>query len=59
MSAPLVDGLDSAGGEFEGDSLLKLWHVDALLLEVRVLAYHAGRVELGSTGPIGVAASFH
>ena len=58
MGAVLVDGLDSLGGESKGDSFLELGNVDTLLLQVGVLALGTGRVELGSTGPVGVTASY-
>lgn len=58
MSAVLVDGFNSTGGEGKGNGFLELGDVDALLLQVGVLALGAGRVELGSTGPVGVSASY-
>ena len=57
MSATLVDGLDSASGESEGDRLLEFWYVNTLLLQVGVLPHHASRVELGGTSPVGVAST--
>ena len=59
MGAAFVDSLDSASGEGESDSFLELWDVDALLLEIGVLANKPSRVELGSTSSVGVAASHH
>lgn len=57
MGAALIDGFDGAGGESKGYGLFELWNVDALLLQVGVLAHHACGVELGSTSPVGVATS--
>ena len=57
MSAALLDGFDSSSGESEGESLLQLWHVDALLLQVGILPDLAGRVELGSTSSVGEAST--
>lgn len=57
MCAPLVDGLDSLGGENQSDGFLELRHINALFLEIWVLPNHPCRVELGSTGPVGVSAS--
>jgi hypothetical protein len=57
VRAVLGDGLDSFGGEGKGDSLLQLRHINALLLEVRVLPYHPCRVELGSTSAVGVTST--
>lgn len=59
MGSALVYSLDSSGSKLESNSLLELGDVDALLLEVRVLPHHTGRVELGSTSPVGVASSHH
>lgn len=58
VSTTLIDGLDSAGGEGKSEGLLEFWHIDTLLLEVWIGTLLAGRVELGSTGPVGVT-SFH
>ena len=58
MGAALLDSLDSLGREGKSDSLFEFGHVNTLLLEVGVGAVLAGRVKLGSTGPVGVA-SFH
>lgn len=57
MGTTLVDGLDSTSREGEGDGLLELRHINALLLEVGVLTNHTCRVELGSTSAVGVAST--
>ena len=57
MSAAFVDGLDSAGGEDESNSFLKLWDVDALFLEIWVLSNRPCRVKLGSAGSVGVTST--
>ena len=57
MRAAFGDGLDGAGGEDEGDGLFQFRHVNALLLEIDLFSHHAGRVELGSTSPVGVAST--
>jgi hypothetical protein len=57
VGAVLVDRLDRASREGEGDRFLKLGDVDALLLQVRILARLAGRVKLRCAGPVGVTAS--
>jgi len=59
MGAAFVDSLDSASGEGESDSFLELWDVDALLLEIGVFANKPSRVELGSTGSVGVSTSHY
>lgn len=57
MCTALLDSLESASGYFDRDGLLELRYINALLLEVWVFARLARRVELGSTGPVGVAAA--
>jgi len=52
MGAAFVDGLDGSGGEGKGDGLLELRYIDALFLEIRVLANRPGWVELSSAGAV-------
>ncbi len=59
VSSALVDSLDSFCRKSESDGFLELRNVDALFLEVWVLALCTSRVELGSTGPVGVASCHH
>lgn len=59
MGAAFGDGLPSLGGEGESESFLQFGHVEALLLEIRILPYHACWVELGSTSSVGVASTHH
>lgn len=54
MGATLVDGFDSSSGEGKGNCFLEFGYVDTFLLQVRILALHTCRVELGSTSPVGV-----
>lgn len=56
VSAELGDGADAAGRYVENEGLLELRDVDTLLLEVRILAYHASRIELRRTGAVRVPA---
>lgn len=53
----LIDGLDSFCRKGEGYGLLEFRHIHSLLLKIWVLSLHSSRVELGSTGPVGVSAS--
>lgn len=57
MSAILIDSLDCAGGEGKGDGFLEFRYIDAFLLQVWVPASLSGRVELGSTSPVGVSST--
>lgn len=57
MGTSLVYSLDSTSGEYESNSFLQFWYINALLLEIRILAHRASRVELGSTSPVGVAST--
>jgi Zn-dependent protease len=57
VSAALVDGLDSSGGEDKSDSLLEFRDIYALLLEVWVGSGLAARVKLGSTSPVGISSN--
>lgn len=57
VGAILGNGAHTFGGEDDGHGAVKLRDEDALLLEVRLLADVAGRVELGSTNTVAVAAS--
>jgi len=52
MGAAFVDGLDGSGRESESDRFLELRHINALLLEIRVLANRPSGVELGSAGAV-------
>lgn len=57
MRAALGDSLDGSGGEGEDYGLFKFRHVNALFLEIGVFPDIAGRVELGSASPVGVASA--
>jgi hypothetical protein len=57
VGAALGDSLPSLGREGESEGLLQFRHINALLLEVWVLANHASRVELGSTSSVRVAST--
>ena len=57
MGTVLLNRLDSASGEGEGEGLFEFGDVDALLLQVGIAAAHAARVEFGSTSPVGVAST--
>ena len=52
--AVLLDGLDGLGRDVQAHALVELRNEDRLLLEVRLAALLASRVELGSTRPVGV-----
>jgi len=56
VGAVLADGADGGGREHEGERFLKLWHVDALFLQVDLLADVSGRVEFGGADAIAIAA---
>lgn len=54
----LIDGFDSFCRKSESYGLLEFRYVNSLLLEIWVFSLHASRVELGSTSPVGVSASY-
>ena len=55
MGSLFVDGLDGAGGEGQGNCFLQLRDVNFFLLQIRVTAKGAARIELGSAGAVAVA----
>jgi len=57
VGATLVDSFDSSSGEDESDSLLKFRHIDALFLEIGVLADRPSGVKLGSAGAVGISSA--
>jgi len=57
VRAALVNSLDGFGREDKSDSFLKLRYINALFLEVGILADRASRIELGSTSPVGVTST--
>lgn len=52
VCAELVDGLEAVGRYIEYECFLEFRHKNALLLKVWILADHAGRIELRSTGTV-------
>ena len=58
VGAVLVDSLDGSGGESESDRFLEFWHVDAFLLEIRVLANKSSRIKLGGASAVGISTSY-
>ena len=58
MGAAFGDGLNGTGGEGEGDGLLQFRDINALFLEIDILSDVSGRVELGSTSPVGVTSTY-
>ena len=59
VRAAFGDGLPGFGRKGEDEGLLELRDVNAFLLQVWILPHHAGGVELGCAGSVGVAASNH
>ena len=57
IGAVLLDSAEAARRDSDGNGPLEFRHVDALLLEVRVSADIAARIELGRASAIGVAAA--
>ena len=58
MSAAFVDSFDSPSRENKGDSFLELRHVNALFLEIGVLANKPGGVKLSGASAVRVTASY-
>ena len=49
VCAVFVDRLDRLSRDCKREVLLQLWHINALLLKVRILSDHASWVEFSST----------
>lgn len=58
MGAALVNSFDSSGREDESNSFFKLRYINALFLEIRVLANKPGRIKLGGASAVRVATSY-
>ena len=56
VGTTLVDGFDCVSRESKDKSLVEFRHENTLLVKVGVLAASCGRVELGSTNTVRVAA---
>lgn len=57
MGATFVDGFDGTSRESESNGFLEFGYVDALFLQVGVLALSTCGVELGSTSAIRVTST--